>query len=121
MTRTERQQVSIRKWLDSKGKGTIEGATGVGKTRIGLMTIKALLKKYPQFRILVVVPTTTLKTQWQTQIDEWGFSFNAEVYVINTVIKHNWTCDFLIIDECHRANSNDFIVKYLIKLSINLF
>ena len=123
MTRTERQQESIRCWIKAKGKGTIEGCTGVGKTRIGLMTIKALLKKYPQFRVLVVVPTITLKNQWQTQLDDWGFTFNSEVQVINTVIKHKWTCDLLIIDECHRVNSNDFsqifnCVKYKLILGL---
>lgn len=99
MTRTERQQIAVKKWIAAKGKGTIEGCTGFGKTRIGLITIKALLKKYPQFRVLVVVPTTTLKNQWQTQLDEWGFTFNAEVQVINTVIKHEWSCDYLVIDK----------------------
>lgn len=123
MTRTERQQDVIRRWIANKGKGSFEGCTGIGKTRVGLMTIKALLKKYPQFRILVVVPTITLKNQWQEQIDEWGFSFNAEVQVINSVIKHNWTCDFLIIDEVHRVNSNDFSqvfqkVKYKLILGL---
>ena len=108
MTRTERQQEAIKYWIKAKGKGTIEGCTGVGKTRIGLMTIKALLKKYPQFRVLVVVPTVALKEQWQVQLDDWGFTFNSEVQVINTVIKHKWNCDLLIIDECHRVNSNDF-------------
>jgi superfamily II DNA or RNA helicase len=123
MTRTERQQEAIKCWIKAKGKGTIEGCTGVGKTRIGLMTIKALLKKYPQFRVLVVVPTITLKNQWQTQLDDWGFTFNSEVQVINTVIKHKWTCDLLIIDECHRVNSNDFsqifnCVKYTLILGL---
>ena len=108
MTRTERQKEAIKCWIKAKGKGSIEGCTGFGKTRMGLMTIKALLKKYPQFRILVVVPTTALKNQWQIQLDEWGFSFNSEVQVINTVIKHKWSCDFLILDECHRFSSTDF-------------
>ena len=88
MTRTERQRESVKRWINSKGKGSIEAATGFGKTNIGLMTIKALLKKYPQFRILVVVPTTALKNQWQNKIDLEGFSFNAEVQVVNTVIMH---------------------------------
>ena len=55
MTRTERQQESVRKWIKAKGRGTIEGATGYGKTNCALIAIRALLKKYPQFRILVVV------------------------------------------------------------------
>ena len=99
MTRTERQKESIKKWVANKGKGTIEGCTGIGKTRIGLMTMQALIKKDPTLRILVVVPTTALKNQWQTQIDEWDLTFNAEVQVINTVIKHTWTCDLLAIDK----------------------
>lgn len=123
MTRTERQQEVIRRWLAAKGKGTFEGATGVGKTRVGLMTIQALLKKYPHLRILVVVPTEALQHQWQTQIDEWGFIFNAEVQIINTVIKHSWACDLLILDECHRFNSDDFSqifgkVKYKLILGL---
>ena len=90
---------------------------------MGLIAIKALLKKYPQFRVLVVVPTTTLKNQWQIQLDEWGFTFNAEVQIINTVIKHDWTCDFLVIDEVHRVNSDDFsrifkCVKYKLILGL---
>jgi superfamily II DNA or RNA helicase len=123
MTRTERQRESIKQWINSKGKGSIEAATGFGKTNIGLMTIKALLKKYPQFRILVVVPTTALKNQWQNKIDLEGFSFNAEVQVVNTVIMHEWVCDFIILDECHRFNSDDFSqifkkVKYKLILGL---
>ena len=123
MTRTERQQEAVRRWISHKGKGSIEAATGFGKTNVGLITIKALLKKYPQFRILVVVPTTTLKSQWEKKIDDWGFTFNSEVQVINTVIKHSWKCDLLILDEEHRYNSDDFSqifnkVKYKLILGL---
>ena len=108
MTRTERQKEAIKKWIANKGKGTVEAATGFGKTRIALTSIESVLKKYPQLRILVVVPTTTLKNQWQTQIDELGFSFNVEVQVINTVVKYTWKCDMLVIDEIHRVASDLF-------------
>ena len=108
MTRTERQLECLKKWVYNKGKGSIEASTGFGKTRIGLTAIQKVLKKYPEIRVLVVVPTTTLKNQWQQQIDDWGFTFNTEVQVINTVIKHDWNCDFLILDEEHRYNSDDF-------------
>ena len=30
MTRTERQQEAVKHWIANKGKGTIEGATGIG-------------------------------------------------------------------------------------------
>ena len=123
MTRTERQQEAVRNWIKAKGKGSIEAATGFGKTNMGIMSIRALLKKYPQLRILVVVPTTALKNQWQNIIDLEGFSFNVEVQVINTVIKHKWICDFIVIDEVHRVNSDDFskiftCVKYKLILGL---
>ena len=123
MTRTERQQEAIRKWIAKKGRGTVVGATGFGKTRVGLMTIKALLKKYPQFRILVVVPTETLQKQWLGHVDEWGFQFNVEVVIINTAVKHSWNCDMLIIDECHRCGADEFskifnCVKYKLILGL---
>jgi superfamily II DNA or RNA helicase len=38
-------------------------------------------------------------------LDNWGFSFNCEVQVINTVITRQWTCDLLIIDEIHRSGA----------------
>lgn len=123
MTRTERQQVAVKRWLASKGKGTIVAGTGFGKTRCALMAIKALLKKYPQFRILVVVPTDALQKQWLEHINNWGFQFNVEVVIINTCIKHKWQCDLLVIDECHRCGADEFskvfnCVKYKIILGL---
>ena len=108
MTRTERQQEAIRKWIKAKGKGTLIMPTGTGKTFTSIMAIKALLKKYPDFRILVVVPTTSLKEQWYDKLNEEGIIFNIEVQVINTIVKHQWQCDFLIIDEIHRVGSELF-------------
>lgn len=108
MTRTERQKEAIKCWIKAKGKGSIIAPTGAGKSHIALMSIKVLLKKYPNLRALVVVPTTTLKNQWQEHIDNWGFQFNAEVEVINTIVKHKYICDFLILDEEHRYASNLF-------------
>lgn len=108
MTRTERQKEVIKRWIANKGKGTLVAGTGTGKTRVALMTIQALLKKYPTLRILVVVPTEALKNQWNEHIDKWGFQFNVEVQIINTVIKHKWECGFLILDECHRYASEQF-------------
>lgn len=108
MTRTERQQESIKKWIANKGKGTVVAGTGVGKTHIALMTIQALVKKYPNLRVLVVVPTEALKNQWIEHVDKWGFQFNVELEIINTVVKHSYNCNFLVLDECHRYSSDLF-------------
>ena len=115
--RTERQKQCVKHWLTNKLKGTIVGCTGFGKTRVALMSLKLVLKKYPTFRVLVVVPTETLKNQWIGLLDEWGLGLNCDVQIINTVIKNKYDCDILIIDEIHRTPSTTFVevfkvVKY---------
>ena len=53
-----RQHQCIEKWVHNKCKGCIEGCTGFGKTRVALNAISMIHKKYPNLRILVVVPTS---------------------------------------------------------------
>ena len=108
MTRDERQEICRVKWIKSKCKGTIVQPTGCGKTTTALKCLKSVLNKYPNLRILVVVPTDNLKNQWRTQLDAWGMEFTADVQVINTVIKHTWNVDILVLDEEHRYAANTF-------------
>lgn len=107
-TRDERQEECRVKWIKNKCKGTIVMPTGVGKTRTALKCLKSVINKYPTIRILVVVPTDNLKNQWRQQLDAWGMELTADVQVINTVIKHNWNVDILVLDECHRYNAETF-------------
>lgn len=108
LTRDQRQEIGRQTWIKNKCRGTLVYPTGVGKTRTALNCLQSVLKKYTDFRVLVVVPTDTLKNQWQEQIDNLGLQFNCEVQIINTVIRHTWACNILVIDECHRFASDDF-------------
>lgn len=99
LTRDQRQEIGRQAWIRNKCMGTLVYPTGTGKTRTALNCIQSVTKKYPNIRILVVVPTDTLKDQWQYQIDDLGLQFNCEVKVINTVIKHDWRCSILVIDK----------------------
>lgn len=108
MTRDERQEIARVKWIKNKCKGTIVMPTGVGKTRTALKCLKSVIDKYQQLRILIIVPTDNLKDQWASQLSDWGLEFNAEVQVINTVIKHTWTVDIICLDECHRYSAETF-------------
>lgn len=105
LTRDERQEESIRKWLKAGGHNTIVAATGVGKTRIAIKTIAKLRSKYPNISVLVLVPTELLKNQWIEDLDIWGLGFNTEVKVMMGASKKQAKCDLLIIDEAHRINS----------------
>lgn len=108
ITRDERQEECRVKWIKNKCKGTIVASTGFGKTRVGLNCIKSFTNKYPKTKIIIIVPTTALKEQWCSIIDQNGLQFNCTVIVINTAIKNNYECDVLIIDEAHRVPADTF-------------
>lgn len=99
MTRDERQTLCVKNWLSNKGKGVIIAGTGFGKSRVGVNTIKGILKNHQERKILIVVPTVTLKEQWFNHIDNNQLGLNCDVQVINTVITKDWECDLLIIDK----------------------
>lgn len=105
LTRDERQDESVKKWLQNKGKATVVAATGVGKTRIAIKTIQRVRQKYPLLSVLVLVPTELLKNQWLEELDRWGVGINTEVKVMMGASKKEYNCDLLIIDEAHRINS----------------
>lgn len=108
ISRDERQEQARIRWIKNKCRGTFEFATGFGKTFTAIKCIKSIVDKYPQFRVLVVVPTDNLKLQWISRLDDNQLSLNTEVQVVNTVIKHNWKCTILVIDEAHRYASTTF-------------
>lgn len=108
ISRTDRQKQSITKWIRSGGKATIEACTGFGKSRVTLMLIVSLLKSNSKASVLIVVPTEFLKEQWIDQLIEWDLIDNCKVEIINTVIRSEWTCDLLVIDEVHLTASDTF-------------
>ncbi len=108
MTRDERQEIARQKWLKNKCKGTLIQPTGCGKTTTALKCLKPIVNLYPNKRILVVVPTETLKNQWRIQLDNWGMEFNSDVQVINTIVKQEWSSDILVLDEEHRYAAETF-------------
>lgn len=106
--RTARQEECRKKWIMNKCVGTIVAATGFGKTRVGLNCVTTILKKYPTFRILVVVPTEPLQKQWVQQLDERGLGLNCDVLIINTAVKERRSYHMIVLDEVHRYASDVF-------------
>jgi superfamily II DNA or RNA helicase len=66
--------------------------------------MKKIQAKFPDFSMLVVVPTTALKDQWLKLLVEWDLPF-VQVEVINSVVNKTWDIDMLILDEEHRYAS----------------
>ena len=117
ITRDERQHESVTKWLKAKGHASIVAGTGVGKTFIAIKAIQRMRKRYPELNVLVLVPTSALQSQWIEKLTENDVLRNTTVQVMMGASQRKYECDLLIIDECHRINSevlsNVFnVVKY---------
>lgn len=103
MTRDERQDLVIERWKEAQCRATLVAGTGFGKTRTAIKAISRVLSKNPTLDVVVVVPTKILKNQWTEELQKWNL--NASVLVLNTAAKKPFKCDFLVIDEAHRANA----------------
>lgn len=108
ITRDERQEQCRVTWIKNKCKGVLVCPTGFGKTFTALKCIKTVVTKRPGSRVLIVVPTDVLQRQWEQELVKWDLVFNCEVSIINTTIKHSWTCDMLVLDEIHKYAAFSF-------------
>jgi len=103
MTRTERQAESVQHWRKARGKGTIKGCTGYGKTKCAIDIIKSInSKRGYDILVGVIVPTNPLKTQWEKIIEREGIK-NLAIYTIQSFnnITEPITQNFWIYDEIH--------------------
>lgn len=116
MTRDERQELFINKFKLNKGRGTLLGATGFGKTYVSLLIMKKMLAKNNKSSTLVVVPTINLKEQWEYKIEQLNIK-NCRVLVINTAVslKKTFKCDLLVLDEIHMYGGDIFSLVFKIK------
>ena len=109
MTRDERQNECVKNWVKSRCVAGIIASTGFGKTRIAIKAITLLVKKkFPDLTVLIVVPTSNLKEQWENNLKQFNLEKHCKVEVINTVIKTNWEVDMLVCDEIHLYASRTF-------------
>ena len=106
ISRDERQEEAKLKWIKNKCNGVLVQPTGCGKTVTALKCLKTVVNRYPNISILVVVPTDNLKQQWEVQLEAWNI--NANVQIINSVIKNTYDVDILVLDEIHRYAAECF-------------
>lgn len=93
----------------SSGRGTIEAATGVGKSRIGVMKVIDQFKKNPDSIVYVLVPTETLRDkEWPDEFKKWGADhlisrtkFLCHASMQDEIVQGE--VDLAIWDECHHA------------------
>jgi len=90
------------------GIGIVKGVPGSGKT-IGAMS---LIKDRGYKDVLIAVPSLPLKKQWQEELKKFGLKARVETFHKLYKPENATSCDFLIIDECHRSTSAMFIKMY---------
>jgi superfamily II DNA or RNA helicase len=120
------QELAFQKWQQDM-KGVISVVTGGGKTVFSFLCILEFRRRYPDKKIIIIVPTIMLLDQWYVSCLEDALiprteiaCFSAEdkpkkwatinILVINTarrILKSlkNKNDYFLVVDECHRAGS----------------
>lgn len=112
LTRDQRQQLGVSKWIKSGCRSTLMWSTGSGKTRTAILAIKAFLTKNQNKKIIVIVPTENLKVQWMQELNKFGLFYEVSVEVINSAVKKDDQIDLVVLDECHRYGSDTFYVIF---------
>ena len=101
------QRQGLNKWFTNQCRGTLEFATGVGKSRCGVLAAEWVVKQNPLARILIITPTQTIRDEaWVGEFTQWGqaklLNINVSIQCIQTV--HKWSgqnFDLIIADEIH--------------------
>lgn len=102
--RKERQLKGIQLWIDAKCKGTLNYATGVGKTYTTILMIQRVEKKRNPL-YLIVVTSVEIKKQWEKQISDLYKNIQARILIetVQTLINKDlkYQIDILVVDEAH--------------------
>lgn len=109
-------------WWKNKS-GILKVVTGGGKTFFALHCIKKFLMKYPERKVLIVVPSIPLLDQWSIELKEHlecSIAINGGGTKLNQIKQINITTigslkniykkfkdhsTFLIVDECHKLGT----------------
>lgn len=123
LSRTERQEQGVQRWVDNKLCGTLNWATGVGKTRGGLMAISRFLKKNPTKSVIVVVPSEPIQRQWNQELIDWNLFQQCSVKTMSDTSVNKYSCTLLVIDEIHKVGAPTLLnifknVQYIVILGL---
>jgi superfamily II DNA or RNA helicase len=108
ISRYIKQLRAVNIWIKHGCKATVNYSGGVGKTLVGIITIKRMQKTDPNRTVVIIVPTTPLKLQWEKELEKFNIK-KANVYVINSALNLKINCNLLILDEVHLMCSTERI------------
>lgn len=112
------QRDGLNKWWSKPwlGRGTLEYATGIGKTRCGVLAAAYIANlTNMEGRILILTPTETIRDRsWKDEFYKWGYKdvFEQCVKCVCIQTAYKWvghTFNLIIADEIHNYMSPKFL------------
>jgi superfamily II DNA or RNA helicase len=122
-TKDKVQRHGLNLWFENGTKGTLEYATGVGKTRCGVLAANYFansLKKdvVVDAPILILAPTRTIRDRvWEKEFEKWGFLelYKEKVHTECIQTAYKWqgkSFGLVIIDEIHNSLTGEYMKFY---------
>lgn len=110
------QDRAYDEWKNYSKRGTLEMATGTGKTRVGLMAVNAEVMVNKDALIYIVVPTETLRdVDWPDEMDKWGYGHLKDNSNVRRICQKSLSkevperdVDLIILDEVHHITALGF-------------
>lgn len=112
------QKKVLNAWWKSNCIGSVEAATGFGKSRLGVIASAYFAKQANyDYKILIIVPTTTLQEEWKKEFINWKeyevFNKCVQVECINTARTFNKLhYNLVICDEIHNYLNGEVNSKF---------
>lgn len=114
--RKKRQIQLVKSWVAAGCRGTIEAATGFGKTTIAMIAVEGLIAnktlRGDTVQGGIIVPSNYLKGQWEARLEQWGLDGVMKVRTIQSLFSPNAPSDMqvplLILDEIHGYTAEVF-------------
>ena len=105
--RFSRQVENFTAWKDAGYEGTIVGATGYGKSMVGMLAVRHMFKQFLTQDVLIVVPSNFLLEQWKKHLKKHELE-NVRVMTIQALIRTTEKATLLVLDEIHRYKAEEF-------------
>jgi len=112
----EIQDQAYNAWLVAGGRGLLQIATGVGKTRVALLSL-IMRDTTPGTSVLITAPDLFILNSWKLEFEKWGVDiedYNVTLATIQSA--HKWRdkyFDYYISDEVHGTLSEEYSKIYL--------
>jgi superfamily II DNA or RNA helicase len=109
-----RHKEAVEKWKENNHIGTVEAATGFGKSKVAIDIINTCLDK--DNNILILAPTTAIIDMWKNEFIKWKVNtdlYNITYMCYQSAYKEIDTHYHLVIaDEIHNSLSTEYYKFY---------